>query len=157
MTRKKVIKREVVPDPRHQSKVVAKFINHLMKRGKKTTARRLVYEALDRVNQETGGEPVEIFKRALRNVRPKKEVRSKRVGGANYQVPYRVDRKRGMALAMRWIIRTARKGKGRPMKEKLAEEIMDAAHNKGGAVRKKINVHRMAKANKAFAYLARYT
>jgi len=145
-----------MPDPRFESKIIAKFINHVMEKGKKKTARKIVYRAMEEVaDKKKGQEPLDIFERAINNVKPKMEVRSKRVGGANYQVPYRVPEKRGVTLAMRWIIGAAKKKKGSPMHKKLAQELMLASEAEGEAMKKRFNVHRMAQANKAFAYLAR--
>ncbi len=156
MARYKIKRKEVTPDPKFESKQVAKFINHVMEKGKKETAKKIVYQAFEDIEKKKKGEePIEVFKRAIHNVKPSMEVRSKRVGGANYQVPYRVPEERGITLAMRWIIRAARKNKNRPMYEKLAQEIMLAAESKGEAMQRRFNVHRMAQANKAFAYLAR--
>jgi len=155
MPRYKVKKKTIAPDPKFQSKIIAKFINHVMRKGKKTVARKIVYSAFEEVKQKTKEEPLEVFERALNNVRPKMEVRSKRVGGANYQVPYQVPDERAITLAMRWIISAARSKKGLPMGEKLAKELILAAENKGDAVQKRTNVHRMAQANRAFSYLAR--
>jgi len=135
--------------------MVAKFINHVMREGRKFLATRIVYEAFDLIKKQTKEDPLEVFKKAIENAAPQMEVRPQRVGGATYQVPREVRGKRRISLAMRWIIESARNKKGRPMKEKLAQELMLAAKGEGDAVRKKINVHKMAEANKAFAYLAR--
>lgn len=154
MARKKIKKHPVVPDPVYNSAVVAKFINHIMKRGKKTIARKIVYRAFDIIKEKTKKEPIEVFELAMENGSPFVEVKSKRVGGATYQVPVEVKGDRKMTLAIRWIIQGARTKKGKPMGEKLAQEIMDAANNTGWAVKKKIDVHRMAEANRAFAHFA---
>ncbi len=146
---------EIVPDPVYDSVVVSKFINHVMRKGEKTTARKVVYSAFDIVKEKTKGNPVDVFETALVNVSPSTEVRSKRVGGATYQVPMKVSKKRSMSLAMRWIMDSVRSKKGKPAHEKLAEEILNASNKEGEAIKKKDNVHRMAKANKAFAYLAK--
>ncbi len=143
------------PDPKYQNVVVAKFINHIMKDGKKSLARKILYNAFDIIKKETKGDPIEVFDQALNNVFPNKEVRSKRVGGATYQVPYDVDKKRGMSLAMRWILNAARSGSGSPMEEKLAKEILNASQKQGSAIKKKENMERMAEANRAFAFLAK--
>ncbi len=151
----KIKKREISPDPKFENVKVAKFINHVMKKGKKTTARKIVYEAFDTIKKKTKQDPLDIFEKAIRNVAPKMEVRSRRVGGANYQVPYRVPQERGHTLAIRWIIRGAKGGKGKDMSERLANELLDASRKQGEAIRRRENVHRMAEANKAFAHLAR--
>lgn len=144
----------ILTDPVHDSVVVAKFINHIMKKGKKTTAERVVYDAFDKIKERTKRDPLEIFEEALKNTSPVLEVKSKRVGGATYQVPIPVERDRKMTLAMRWIIQAARSKKGKPMSEKLAEEFIAAAENTGNAIKKRRDVHRMAEANKAFAHFA---
>ncbi len=143
------------PDPKFESAVVAKFVNHIMKDGKKALARRILYGSFEIIKKETKGDPVEVFEQALNNVTPKKEVRSKRVGGATYQVPYDVDKKRGMSLAMRWILDSARSKKGSAMEERLAKEILEASQSQGAAIKKKENMERMAEANRAFAFLAK--
>lgn len=143
------------PDPRFGSKLAAKFINCMMWEGKKTVSERIFYQAMalvtERVKDATA---VEIFETAINNIKPTIEVRSKRVGGANYQVPMQVNRKRQQSLAFRWLLAAARDKKGKPMHEKLAGEILDAFNNTGAAVTAKENVHRMAEANKAFAHFA---
>lgn len=148
-------KHEIEPDPLYESILVSKFINHVMKKGQKETARGIVYKAFDIIKKKTKKEPLDIFQRALDNTEPQVEVRPRRVGGATYQVPHKVRGERGTSLAMRWILDIARKKSGNPMHQRLAEEIMLASENKGDAIRKKINIHKMADANKAFAYLAR--
>lgn len=152
---KKKIKHQIAPDLVYDNTVVAKFINQIMRRGKKTIAGKIVYRAFDIVKEKTKKEPLEIFERALKNVLPLLEVKSKRVGGATYQVPREVRGDRGMALAMRWIIQAAKLKKRKPMREKLAEELIEAANNTGWAVKKKEDTHRMAEANRAFAHFAR--
>tara|TARA_Y100000310_G_C20480762_1_gene714558 strand:- start:354 stop:818 length:465 start_codon:yes stop_codon:yes gene_type:complete len=147
-------KREILPDPVYGSTVVAKFINNLMKGGKKVTARKVMYTALDIIKEKTKKEPVEVFEKALDNAGPQLEVKSKRVGGATYQVPREVKGERKITLATRWIIQAARSKKGKPMGEKLAQEFMDAASNTGTAVKKKENTHKMAEANRAFAHFS---
>jgi small subunit ribosomal protein S7 len=143
------------PDPRFGNKTIAKFINCLMWDGKKSTAERIFYEAMDLVSKRVGDvDPAEIFETALGNVRPHIEVRSKRVGGANYQVPMQVNRRRQQSLAFRWIINAAREKSGKPMAQRLAAELLDAYNNTGTAVNRKETVHRMADANKAFAHFA---
>ncbi len=144
----------LIPDQQYQSLKVEKLINYIMERGKKNVARSLVYRAFDIIKEKTKEEPLEVFELALRNVSPQVEVRSRRVGGANYQVPHEVRPERKQALAFRWIIEMAKGKKGRGMAEKLADEIMAAAKNEGEAVKKRENVHRMAEANRAFAHFA---
>ena len=151
--RKKIIERRVYPDPLFHDGVVGKFLSRLMKAGKKSLAETLFYGALDLVKEKKlGKEPLEIFKRALDNVKPAVEVRSRRVGGATYQVPMEVRPDRRQALAIRWLISYAEERKGKSMRENLAHEIVDAFNGTGGAIRKKEDVHRMAEANKAFAH-----
>jgi len=145
----------IEPDPLYGSVMVSKFINHVMREGKKTIARRMVYEALANIKEKAKKESIEVFEKAIENVSPEMEVRSKRVGGATYQVPMKVNKKRSVSLAMRWIIEAARKKKGKQMREKLFDEILSASQNEGEAVKKKETMHKMAKANKAFAYLAK--
>ena len=147
-------KREILPDPVYNSAVVAKFVNNLMKGGKKTVARKVLYQAFDIIKDKTKKDPVEVFEKALDNAGPQLEVKSKRVGGATYQVPREVKGERKITLATRWIIQAARAKKGKPMGEKLAQEFMDAASNTGTAVKKKENTHKMAEANRAFAHFA---
>lgn len=144
--------REVVPDARYHSDVITRFINKIMIDGKKSIAQRICYEALDRVGEQTGRNPLEVLEQALRNTAPMLEVRPRRVGGATYQVPMEVRPQRRLSLSMRWIVRYAREREGRSMIEKLAAEIIDAANNTGGAVRRKEEVHRMAESNRAFAH-----
>lgn len=147
---------QLKPDPRFGDKVLARFINCVMKDGRKSAAIRCVYDAMDEIEKRTKGEPpaIEIFRKALENVKPEVEVRSKRVGGANYQVPMPVNRKRQQSLAFRWILEATRSEKGRPMAQRLAKELMDAAKNEGKAVQTRDQTHRMADANKAFAHFA---
>ncbi len=143
------------PDIVYGSPKVEKFINNVMKEGKKNTARRVVYGAFDIIKEKrTDVEPLEIFELALKNTGPLMEVRSRRVGGANYQVPREVRPERRFALAVRWILESASSKKGRPMHQKLADELLAAANNEGDAVKKRENVHKMAEANKAFAHFA---
>ena len=141
------------PDLTYQSDAIARFINTVMQDGKKDTATRVVYAAMDKI-KETGVDPLETFEEAIRNVAPLMEVRSRRVGGANYQVPREVPQQRRVALAYRWLINAARNKKGKPMHEKLANEILMAVKNEGDAIKKKDEMHRMAEANKAFAHFA---
>ncbi len=152
--KKQAPKRAILPDPRYQSVVVAKFVNNIMERGKKTVARKIVYSAFDILAQKTKQDPRDIFDLAMKNVAPQVEVRSRRVGGGNYQVPVEVRGDRKQMLAMRWIIDAASAKKGRPMHQKLAEELMAASQNEGEAIKKKLDVHRMAEANRAFAHFA---
>jgi len=147
--------REILPDALYDSVIVSKFINTIMDQGKKSIARKIVYGAFNIVKEQTKQEPMDIFERALEEAAPKVEVRPQRVGGATYQVPREVKDKRALSLAMRWLISSARKKKGKDMASRLAEEIMQASKGEGESVKKKINVHKMAEANKAFAYLAR--
>lgn len=144
----------IEPDAVYSSVVVAKLINQVMKKGKKTIAKKIVYGALNNIKEETKKEPMEIFDAALRNASPQIEVKSKRVGGATYQVPVEVKGDRKTALALRWIITGAKSKKGKPMAEKLAQELMEAASNNGWAVKKKLDTHRMAEANRAFAHFS---
>jgi len=147
--------RRINPDPVYQSVELSKFINALMIGGQKETARRVLYKALDIIKKKTKEDPLVIFQEAIRQISPLLEVKSKRIGGATYQVPHEVKGKRQQALAFRWLIQAARSGKGRPMADKLAEELMAAAKGEGNAIQKKINTHKMAKANQAFAHFAR--
>ncbi|MGB9743098.1 MAG: 30S ribosomal protein S7 [Minisyncoccales bacterium] len=151
---KKKFKREILPDPVFNNVMVAKFINQVMRRGKKTIARKIVYGAFAIIKEKTKQEPVEVFEKAIKNVSPLLEVKPKRVGGATYQVPYEVKKERGITLAMRWIIQAAKSKKGKPMKNKLAEELILAAKNEGAAIKKREDTHRMAEANRAFAHFA---
>jgi small subunit ribosomal protein S7 len=146
--------RVIAPDPLYQSVVVAKFVNRLMERGKKTVARKVVYQAFDLIKEKTKQDPRDIFDLALKNAAPQVEVKGRRVGGANYQVPIEVRGDRRQALAMRWIIEAARAKKGRPMHQKLADELISTSQNEGDAIKKKMDVHRMAEANRAFAHFA---
>jgi len=145
----------IAPDSKFSSVPVAKFINYIMERGKKSLAQSIVYGAFDIISQKTKGDALEVFDKAIRNVGPALEVRGKRVGGANYQIPYPVRAERKFALASRWIKEAAMKKKGKPMSEKLAAELMDAANEQGEAFKKKMDVHKMAEANRAFAHFAR--
>ena len=147
--------RDIEPDTKYDNIIVGKFINQLMKGGKKSTARRVVYRAFDLIKKQSKQEPVEVFEKALKTVGPTVEVRPRRVGGATYQVPLEVKDKRRLGLAMRWIIAASKAKKGKAMEEKLAQEILAAFKNEGEAIKKKINVEKMAAANKAFAYLAK--
>jgi small subunit ribosomal protein S7 len=153
MARRRVAaKRMILPDPKYRDGTVAKFINILMLNGKKSVAEKIVYHALDQVVDKLKGEPVELLNQALDNVRPMVEVKSRRVGGATYQVPVEVRANRRTTLAMRWIVDAARKRGEKSMERRLAGELLDAADNRGSAVKKREDVHRMAEANKAFAH-----
>lgn len=155
MRRKKVAKTELNPDPKYNSILVSKFINNLMERGKKSTAQTIFYSALESAAKTLKKEnPLEVLEQAIKNTSPLLEVKSRRVGGANYQVPYEVKGKRKEALSMRWIIGAARKGKGKEMAQKLAKELTDAHNNIGEAVKKKEDIHKVAEANRAFAHFA---
>jgi len=150
--RRAAIKREVLPDAKYGDKVVAKFINAIMFEGKKSVAERIVYGALDKIAARTSQDPLKMFHEALDNVKPALEVRSRRVGGATYQVPVEVRPDRRQALALRWLIDFARKRSETTMVDRLSGEFMDAANNRGGAVKKREDTHRMAEANKAFSH-----
>jgi len=153
MSRKKVInKREILPDPMYNSKLVSKFINSIMESGKKSVAEKMCYGALDVIKAKTGSDPMKVFKAALENVKPVVEVKSRRVGGATYQVPVDVRAQRRTALAFRWILGFSKKRPEKSMKEKLAAELMEAANKTGASVKKREDTHRMAEANKAFAH-----
>jgi small subunit ribosomal protein S7 len=145
-------RRVVPPDIRYGSESLARFINKVMERGKKSLARHIVYEALDIVGQRTGKDPLDTFEQAVRNVGPVIEVRPRRVGGATYQVPVEVSPERRLSLAMRWILASAKGRAGKTFSQKLADELMDAAKNTGNAIKKREDTHRMAEANKAFAH-----
>ena len=150
----KKTKPEISPDPVYKNTQVAKFINHVMRQGKKTIARKIVYDTFDIIGEKTKKDPLETFDQALKNAAPFLEVRPKRIGGATYQVPMEVKGDRKITLAMRWIIGAAKSKKGKSMEERLAEEIISAANNTGAAVKKKQDTHRMAEANRAFAHFA---
>jgi small subunit ribosomal protein S7 len=147
--------KEIMPDSIYDSVMVSKFINQVMKKGKKTIAQKVVYKALEIVKKETKEKPLEVFEKALENAAPLVEVKSRRIGGATYQVPKEVKGKRRLSLAMRWIIDAAKAKKGKPMEEKLAREIIQAFKDEGEAIRKKVNLHKMAEANRAFAHFSR--
>lgn len=147
-----VPKRQVIPDPVYNSPLVSKFINCIMWKGKKSTAEHVFYGALDIIKEKTGEDPLKVFKKALDNVKPVLEVKSRRVGGANYQVPIEVNQYRRVSLSIRWLITYTRMRKEKSMQERLAAEFMDAAGNRGAAVKRREDVHRMAEANKAFAH-----
>lgn len=150
--RREAAKREVLPDPKFGNRTLSKFMNVIMMSGKKAVAEKIVYGALARVSEKGKGEPIDMFEKALNNIRPMVEVKSRRVGGATYQVPVEVRGDRAMALAMRWLVDAARKRGEKSMGLRLAGEIMDAVEHKGTAVKKREDTHRMAEANKAFAH-----
>ena len=150
--RREVEKRKILPDPKFQDRTVAKFVNNLMREGKKSTGERIIYGAFDQVEQKLKDDPLKIFKKALDNVKPVVEVKSRRVGGATYQVPVEVRQDRRTALAMRWLIDYSKARGEKTMQEKLAGEIIDAANNRGNAVKTREDTHKMAEANKAFAH-----
>jgi small subunit ribosomal protein S7 len=152
--RKKAEKRFIAPDPTYDNVLIAKLINQVMKQGKKSIARRIVHGTLETIKEKTKKDPLEIFELAMKNVTPLIEIKPKRIGGATYQVPTEVKGERGSTLAMRWLLGAARSKKGKPMHEKLAEELMAAARNEGTAIKKKEDTHRMAEANRAFAHFA---
>jgi small subunit ribosomal protein S7 len=147
-----VEKREILPDPVYNSRLVTKFINNVTRQGKKTTAERIFYGALDIISERTGDDPIKVFKRAVENTRPQVEVKSRRVGGSTYQVPVEVSSDRQQSLAIRWLINFANSRHEKTMTERLAGEFLDAASNRGGAIKKRDDTHRMAEANKAFAH-----
>ena len=152
MRKRRATKRDVLPDALYKSKVVTKLINQIMKDGKKGTAQRIVYDAFEMINKKTGEEAMTVFERAMENIKPALEVKSRRVGGANYQVPIEVKADRAQALAFRWLAQYARLRNGHSMAENLANEIIDASNNIGASVKKKEDTHKMAEANKAFAH-----
>jgi len=156
MSRRRRAERRIVPpDPVFNNVELARFINNVMQRGKKTTAQRIIYKAFDIIKETANREPLEVFQQALRNATPMVEVRPKRVGGATYQVPQELRPVRSEALAIRWLIRGARSRKGKPMRQGLAEELMEASRGEGTAVRRKEELHRMAEANRAFVHYRR--
>ena len=151
--RREIPKRELAPDPLYNSALVSKFINTVMSDGKRSTAERILYKSFDIIKERTGDDPLKVFKKALDNVKPSLEVKSRRVGGSNYQVPIEVNPNRRLSLAIRWVAGYAKdRGDGKTMQEKLANEFLDAANLRGGAVKKREDTHRMAEANKAFAH-----
>jgi small subunit ribosomal protein S7 len=150
----KTKKRILEPDTLYSSVLVSKLINYIMEQGKKSIATKIVYDAFKIIEEKTKRIPVEVFEQAINNAAPVLEIRARRIGGANYQVPVETKGDRRVTLAFRWIIAAARKAKGKPMKDKLANEIMEAANNAGAAVKKKENMHKMAEANRAFAHFA---
>jgi small subunit ribosomal protein S7 len=153
MSRKKQApKRIFYPDTKYSSLVLAKFINFVMYDGKKTTSEKIIYDALEKIRNKTKDDPIKIFNEAVANIRPNLEVRSRRVGGATYQVPQEVNTKRSQTLALRWLLEATRKRKNKTMSDKLFSELMDASQKKGAAMKKRENTHRMAESNKAFAH-----
>ena len=152
MRKRRAVKRDVLADPIYNSKLVTKLVNRIMLDGKKGTAQTILYDAFDIVKEKTNQDPMEVFNTAMENIKPALEVKSRRVGGANYQVPIEVRDDRSQALALRWLVNYARLRGGHSMSENLANEIMDAANGTGGAVKKREDTHKMAEANKAFAH-----
>ena len=152
MRKRRAIKRDVLPDPIYNSKVVTKLINAVMNDGKRGTASKILYEAFDKIKEQTNQDPMEVFNKAMENITPALEVKSRRVGGSNVQVPIEVSETRGQTLALRYLINYSRLRSGRGMANKLAAEIIDASNGVGGAVKKREDTHRMAEANKAFAH-----
>ncbi len=150
--RREVPKRQILPDPLYNSQLLSKFVNVVMKDGKKSTAEQILYQALDVIKERTESDPMDVFKRAIDNVKPGVEVKSRRVGGSTYQVPIEVRPSRKLALSMRWIIDAAKARSEKTMKLRLAGELMDAADSRGSAIKKREDTHRMAEANKAFAH-----
>jgi small subunit ribosomal protein S7 len=148
-----IAKREIAPDPVYNSALVTRFVNTVMNAGKRSTAEQILYRSFNIIKDRTGDDPLKVFKKAVDNVKPSLEVKSRRVGGSNYQVPIEVNPNRRLSLSIRWLVGYARsRGDGKTMEEKLANELMDAANLRGGAVKKREDTHRMAEANKAFAH-----
>ena len=152
MRKRRAEKRDVLADPIYESKVVTRLINTIMKDGKKGTAEKILYGAFDTVKERTGNDPIETFEKAMENIKPALEVKSRRVGGSNLQVPIEVSDERSQALALRWLVQYARLRNGKSMADNLANEIIDASNGIGGAVKKREDTHRMAEANKAYAH-----
>ena len=152
MRKRRAIKREILADPIYNSKVIAKLINIIMIDGKKGTAQTIVYDAFEQIKEKTGKDPIEVFNACLENIKPQLEVKSRRVGGSNYQVPIEVTPARAQALALKWLTTYSRERNGRSMADNLANEIIDASNGTGAAVKKREDTHRMAEANKAFAH-----
>lgn len=155
MRGKQAPKRKILPDPKYNSTEIAKFINYIMRKGKKSIALKIVYDSFELIHEKTKKEPLEIFNKAIENVSPFVEVRSRRIGGANYQIPIPTSGPRKFVLASRWIIDSAKSKKGKTMSEKLSQELIEASQGEGNAIKKKEDIHRMAEANKAFAHFAR--
>jgi len=147
-----IVKRDVLPDPIYNSKLITRIVNTIMEDGKKGTAQSILYGALNRIKDQTGREPIDVFNEALNNISPILEVRARRIGGQNYQVPTEVRPERRQALALRWLVQYAKKRNEKTMEERLAKEILDASQGTGGAVKKREDVHKQAEANKAFAH-----
>jgi len=156
MRGKQAPKRNIQPDPKFKNAQITKLINYIMERGKRSVAQKIVYDCFNIISNKTKQDALEIFDQAIKNISPSLEVRGRRIGGANYQIPYPVRTERRYTLACRWLIAAARKRKGRSMAEKLALEIMDAAQEQGEAYKKKVDTHKMAEANRAFAHFARF-
>tara|TARA_Y100001970_G_C14137895_1_gene805384 strand:+ start:560 stop:1030 length:471 start_codon:yes stop_codon:yes gene_type:complete len=153
MSRKSKAPRRIsYPDPKYRSLILSKFINFVMYDGKKVTAEKIIYKALDQIKSKTKNDPIKIFNDAINNIRPNLEVRSRRVGGATYQVPVEVKTKRSQTLALRWLLEATRKRKNKTMSDKLFNELMEASQNKGSAIKKREDTHKMAESNKAFAH-----
>lgn len=152
MRRRRATKREISPDPKYSNIMVTKIINNMMKWGQKSVAEKIFYQALDRVKEKINEDPLKIFFKAIDNIKPTLELRARRVGGATYQIPVEVESDRRVSLAIKWIVQYAREKKGKPMAQRLASEIIDAYNNTGSAVKKKIDTHKMAEANRAFAH-----
>lgn len=152
MRRRRAEKREVIPDPKYKSAMVSRFINIIMKEGKKSKAEHIVYRCFEILGEKTGKPPLEVFQKALDNARPLLEIKPRRIGGATYQVPIEVRSERGISIVMRWIRNFARTKKGKPMEIKLADELLDAFKGEGSAMKKREDTHKMAEANKAFAH-----
>ena len=155
--KKQAPKRKIIPDPKYNRLDVAKFINYVMKGGKKSIAQKIVYNSFDIISEKAKKDPLEVFEAAITNVSPMIEVRGRRIGGANYQIPMPVRIERRQTLAFRWILDAVHNKKGRATEKKLADELIEAAQNAGAAVKKKEDVHRMAEANRAFAHFARFS
>lgn len=152
--RRKAERREVLADPRFNSELVARIINYIMRQGKKTTAERIVYGALARIEEKSGQDPLGILIRAIDNIKPRVEVKSRRVGGATYQVPVEINNRRQLALALRWLVAYSQGRRGMPMEQAVALELLDAFNNQGNCIKKREDTHKMAQANKAFAHYA---
>ena len=152
MRKRRAVKRDVLPDPIYKSKVVTKLVNSIMLDGKKGKAQTIIYNAFDMIKEKTGSEPMEVFNKALENIKPQLEVKTRRVGGANYQFPIEVTPERSQTLALRWLTKYARLRGGKGMAENLANELIDASNGTGGSVKKKEDTHKMAEANQAFAH-----
>ncbi|MBU1862370.1 MAG: 30S ribosomal protein S7 [Candidatus Omnitrophica bacterium] len=152
MRRRRAAKRKILPDPKYKNQLVAKFVNIILIKGKKSIAQKIVYDAFDMIQQRTNKKPLEVFRQAVENARPLLETKSRRIGGATYQVPIEVRPDRGATLALRWMRNFARSKKGKPMQEKMAAEIIDAFNKTGATIKKREDVHKMAEANRAFSH-----